>query len=111
MIASSLCNLASNLSEIVQIIKHSFGHDDKKWKTCGIKYKYYHCFHEYINFKDDLIEYKCSCCNKNHQHKFDEKLKQRFFNAYNLSYHSNNKFFLLMQIYGGLEKIQLIIIT
>ena len=23
-----------------------------------------------------LIEYKCLCCNKNYQHKFDEKLKK-----------------------------------
>ena len=26
--------------------------------------------------KDDLIKYKCSSCNKNHQYKFDEKLKK-----------------------------------
>ena len=37
------------------------------------KYKYCNGFLEYINFKDDLIEYKCSCCNKNYQQKFDEK--------------------------------------
>ena len=24
------------------------------------------------NFKDDLIEYKCLCCNKNYQHMYDE---------------------------------------
>ena len=35
-----------------------------------------------MNFKDDLIEYKCLCCNKNYQHKFDEKLKEQFFNTY-----------------------------
>ena len=28
---------------------------------------------KYTSFKDDLIEYKCLCCNKNYQHKFDEK--------------------------------------
>ena len=44
--------------------------------------KYCDCFLEYKNFKDDLIEYKCLCCNKNYQHKFDEKLKERFFNTY-----------------------------
>ena len=48
-------------------------------ETCRIKYKYCDCFLEYINFKDDLIEYKCLCCNKNYQQKFDEKLKERFF--------------------------------
>ena len=26
---------------------------------------------EYTNFKDDLIEYKCSCHNKNYQQNFD----------------------------------------
>ena len=29
-------------------------------------------FFEYANFKADLIEYKCVCCNKNYQQKFDE---------------------------------------
>ena len=33
---------------------------------------------EYKKFKDDLIEYKCLCFNKNYQKKFDEKLKERF---------------------------------
>ena len=36
----------------------------KKYETCGIKYKYCDCFIEYKNFKDDLIEYKCLCCDK-----------------------------------------------
>ena len=49
-----------------------------KCETCGIKYKYCDCFLEYINFKDNLIEYKCLCCNKNPQQKFDQKLKERF---------------------------------
>ena len=39
---------------------------------------------------------KCLCCNKNYQHNFDEKLKERFFNAYTFSNHDNNKFILLM---------------
>ena len=26
-------------------------------------------------FKNNLIEYKCLCCNKNYQKKFDENLK------------------------------------
>ena len=38
--ASSLSNLANNLSEGMHRIKCKFGHDDKKCKTCGIKYKY-----------------------------------------------------------------------
>ena len=43
------------------------------------------------DFKDDLIEYKYLCCNKNHQHKFDENLKDWFFNTYKFSGHDNNK--------------------
>ena len=29
-----------------------------------------------MNVKDDLIEYKCLCCNNNYQQKFDEKLNE-----------------------------------
>ena len=60
-------DLVNNLSE-------GLGHDDKKCEIFGIKYKYCDCFLEYINFKDDLTEQKCLCCNKNYQHKFYEKL-------------------------------------
>ena len=69
----------------------------KKCETCGINYKYCDCFFEYINFKDDLIEYKCLCCNNTYQQKFDEKLKEQFFITYKCSNHDNNKFLLLMQ--------------
>ena len=47
--------------------------------------------------EDDLIECKCLFCNKNYQQKFDEKLKERFFNTYKFSNHDNNKFILLLQ--------------
>ena len=30
----------------------------------------------FLNFKDDLIKYKCLFCNNNYQQKFDEKLKE-----------------------------------
>ena len=43
-----------------------------------------------MSFKDDLIEYKCLYCNK-----FDEKLKERFFNTYKFFNHDNNKIILL----------------
>ena len=33
------------------------------------KYKDYDCFIEYANLKDELIEYKLLCCNKNYQKK------------------------------------------
>ena len=44
----------------------------------GIKYKYCSCLLEYKYFKDNLMKYKCLCCNKNYQHEFDEKLKNDF---------------------------------
>ena len=47
-------------------------------------------------FKDDLIKY-CLYCNKNYHQKIDEKLKDRFFNAYKFSNHGNNKFVLLLR--------------
>ena len=51
--------------------------------------------------KDDLTEYKCSCCNKKYRQKFDEKLKKRFLNTYKLSNHGNNNFisFLLKNVF------------
>ena len=48
----------------------------KECETCEITYEVCDCFLEYKNFKDDLIEYKCLCRNKNYQQKFDEKLKE-----------------------------------
>ena len=47
-------------------------------------------------FKNDLIEIKCQLCNKNCQRKFDEKLKERVFNAYKFSNHDSNKLILLL---------------
>ena len=70
--ASSLSNLVNNPSEGIHKIKCKYGQGDKKYETCGIKYKYCECFLEYTDFKDDLKEYKCLCCNKNCQQKFDK---------------------------------------
>ena len=94
---SSLSSLVNNLSEGIHKIECKCGHDDKKCETCGIKDKYCDCFLEYTNFKDDLIKYKCLCCNKYYQNKIDEKSKERFFNTYKFSNHDNNKFILLLQ--------------
>ena len=33
----------------------------------------------FLDFKDDLIECKCLCCNKNYQQKFGEKVKGTIF--------------------------------
>ena len=68
-----------------------------KRENCVIKYKYFDCFLEYKSFKDDLMECKCFCCNKYYQHKFDENLKERFFNICKFSNHDNNRFILLLR--------------
>ena len=95
---SSLTNHVNNLSDGIHRIKCKFGHDDKKCKTCRIKYKYCDCFLEYTNFKDDLIEYNCLCYNKSYQQEFDEKSKERFFNTYKFFSYDDNKFILLLKI-------------
>ena len=63
----SLSNLVNNLSEGSYRIKCKFEirHHDKKCETHGIKYMNCNYFLEYRNFKDDLVECKCSCCKKN----------------------------------------------
>ena len=75
--ASSLLNLVNNLSERIHRVKCEFGYDDKKCETYRAKYNYCDCFLEQENFKSNLIEYNCLCCNKNYQRKFDEKLRWR----------------------------------
>ena len=59
----------------------------KNRESCGTKCNYCDCFLRYANFKDDLIEYKCSSCNKNYQQQFYKKLKEQFFNTYKFSNH------------------------
>ena len=48
-------------------MKCKYKHYNKKCETCGIKLKDCECFLDYIKFKDNLIKYKCLCCNKHHQ--------------------------------------------
>ena len=62
--ASSLSNLVNNLAEGIHKTKCKY--NDKKGETCRIKYKDCNYFFEYTSFKDDLIEYKCLCCNENY---------------------------------------------
>ena len=69
----------------------------KKGEICGIKYTCCNSFLEYTNFKHDLIEYKCFCCNKIYQSRFAEELKEPFFNIHKFYNHDNNKFILLLQ--------------
>ena len=66
-------------------------------EICGIKYKYCVCFLEYVNFKDDLTEYKCLCSNKNHQQKFHGKFKERLFNTYKFPIYNKNEFILFLR--------------
>ena len=69
--ASSLSNLVNNLAAGIHRVKCKNEYNNKKCETCGIKYR--DCdFLEYTNFRDNLIEYQCLCCNKNYQKKFDE---------------------------------------
>ena len=103
--ASLLSNLVNNLSEGFHRIKCKFGCYDEKCKTCRMKYKYCDCLLEYTNFKDNSIEYKCLCCNKNYQHEFDVKLKELLFNTYKFStatiislFYCCKKVFILMNI-------------
>ena len=78
-------------------ISEGIHRDDKKCKTCIIKYKYWDCFLEYKNFTDDLIKYKCLYCKNNYQLKFDEEFKEQFFNIYKFSNNDSNKFVLFLQ--------------
>ena len=60
---SSLSNLVNTLCKEIHKITCKYGHGDKKCDTCGTTYKVCDCFLKYTNFKKDLIEYKCLCCN------------------------------------------------
>ena len=79
--ASSLSDLVNNSAEGIHKVKCKYEHNDKKYETCRIKYKYCDCFLEYTDFKDNLRECKCLCCNKYYQQNFDEHLKERPFNT------------------------------
>ena len=92
--ASSLSNPVNNLCEGIHKIKCKYEH--KTCETFRIKYKNCDYFLEYINVKDDLLQYKRLCPNKNYQQKFDEKLKERLLNTCKFSNHDKNKFTLLL---------------
>ena len=80
--ASSLSNVADNHSEGIHKVKCKYGYDNKTCKFCQIKYKSYEHWFKYTNIKDDLIEYNCLCCNKNHQKRFDGNLNKQVANTY-----------------------------
>ena len=95
--AISLSNLANKLAKGIQKIKCKYGHDDKIWETCGIKYKDCECCLEYVKVKDDLIECKVLCCNKKYQKNCDENLEKQFVNKYKFFNHHINNFFLFLR--------------
>ena len=75
--ASSLSNLVDNLAEGIHKIKCKYGHDNEECGTCEIKYKDCDCCLKCTNVREDLILYKCLCCNRNYQKTFDEILKKQ----------------------------------
>ena len=80
-VANSLSSLVDNLAERIHRIK---------FKNCD-------CFLEYEGVKENLIKYKWLSCNKEYSNKFDEKLKKRFKNTFNISNNDINKFILLLK--------------
>ena len=71
---SLLSNLFVNLADRIHKNKCKYQHDKKKLEAQGVKYKDCECCLEWANVEEDLIEYKCLCCNKNYQKTFDENL-------------------------------------
>ena len=80
--SSSLSNFVDNFARGIYKIKRT------NCNTCCLKY---------TKAKADVIGYKCLCCNKVYQKKFDEKLMKRFANTYKFGNHDINKFVLLLQ--------------
>ena len=78
---SSVSNLLDNLKEGICKIK---------CKGCG-------CFHEYKSVRDNLIIYKCLCCNKFYSKNLNEELEKKFKNKFKFSNNDINKFILLLR--------------
>ena len=83
--ASTSSNLVDNLLEALHRVKCKLQSNDKKCETNGIKYKFCNCFPEYTNLS----------CNKSYRRKFDEKLKEKYFDTHRFSENYNNKLNLL----------------
>ena len=69
---TSLSNLVNNFSGGFHGIKHDMNVMIKKMNNVELFISIVTV--EYTNFKDNLIEYSCSTCNKNCQRKFYKKL-------------------------------------
>ena len=81
--ASSLSSFVNNLAEGIHKINCKYKHDET-CKTCGIKHKDGNYFLENTNFKDDLIEYRCLCCNNNYQKILSLLEKEDFYSHLNI---------------------------
>ena len=62
-----------------------------------VKCKDCDCLLEYESVKDNLIKYKCLCCNKDDSNKIDEKLKKWFKIIFQFSNNDIIKFILLLR--------------
>ena len=104
MIAQNLCQAHYQilsiifLKEFIKLNVNSFNLiENVKHVEFNIRIATVFRFFEYMNFESDLIEFKCLCCNKNYQHKFDEKLKKQFFITRKFFNRDSNRFILLLQ--------------
>ena len=87
---NSLSNLGNKLAEEINKIK--YGHDEKTVKRVELNTEIVKAVLN-IQELDHSIEYKCLCCNKNYQNKFNEYLKKQFANTYKFSNHDINSLF------------------
>ena len=73
---NSLSNLVNNLPEGLHRIRCTLGNEGTKCESCGIKYKYCHCF--FFNIQTLKIITNFLSCSKSYQQKFNKKLKEIF---------------------------------
>ena len=69
LMASLLSNLANNLAERIFKVKWEYGYDNENKKLVELNEEIVSVVLTKQTLKDDLIEYKCLCCNKNYQKK------------------------------------------
>ena len=90
-----MSNLVNNLAKGFRKIKCENERDNNA-KRLKLHTKIATAFLNTPNVRDNLIEYKCVCSNKNYQKEFDENLN-RFLIHTNLCNHDINKFILLLR--------------
>ena len=91
--AQYLALLISLLKELIKLNVNT-STTIKYVKLVEISNKYSDRVLEYTDFKADLIEYRCLCCNKNYQKTFDKMLNERLFNSYRFSNNDISQFIL-----------------